>query len=172
MATFQSQINILAAGQHKLHEKVKTLEDFSLFVKHDSLNTLIKDDNDSNYIMIQDLGNQAYDCILKVIDNNNICLMDYDGNYNCLTGSGDITYTEGFDSKTQCCSLSVTDNSLFIYNKYGESDSALMIFAENPTIGITLGDKLFKYICRTKYESTKTKDVNDDTTEGNTNNAD
>ena len=87
MATFQSQINILAAGQHQLHKKIEKIEDFSLFVKYDSLETIIMDNEGKDSITISDLGYQAFNCILTVEEtvstpNNEslgIHFMDYKG---------------------------------------------------------------------------------------------
>ena len=66
MATFQSQINILAAGQHRLHSKIEELTEFKLQVKYDSLATFIWDKETQDSIEIKDLGYNAYDCMLTV----------------------------------------------------------------------------------------------------------
>ena len=123
MATFQSQINILAAGQHKLHERIQDLTDFSLYVNYDELNTLIKDnDNNDNgkYIMIQDLGNKNYEGILKVINDSALCLMDYNGNYNCLinNSTNELTFPEAIQARS--LSINTNNKKLLVY-KYGET---------------------------------------------------
>ena len=83
MATFQSQINILAAGQHKLHKRIEDLTDFKLHVIYDSLDTYIMDNEDSNSIKISGLGYNAFDCILSLdLENSSstaIHFMDYKG---------------------------------------------------------------------------------------------
>lgn len=122
MATFQSQINILAAGQHQLHKRIEDITDFSLFVKYDSLNMIISDNKDSNEILIQDLGSLAYDGILKVVDDSCVCLMANDGTYNCLTGT--ITNLNSL-SITQACTLSINKNSLTITEYKGTKNATL-----------------------------------------------
>lgn len=173
MATFQSQINILAAGQHKLHERIQDLTNFSLYVDHDELNTLIKDNDnndDGKYIMIQDLGNKNYEGILKVINDSALCLMDYNGNYNCLinNSTNELTFPEAI----QACSLSIdTDNKKLLVYKYGETTTPteFTYIADKSSTKDTVDikDKIFKFI-DTTYKSLRIDDAAD-TIEGRIN---
>lgn len=167
MATFQSQINILAAGQHQLHKKIEDITDFSLFVNYDSLNMEIKDNKDNNHILIQDLGSLAYNGILKVIDSKSICLMDNDGTYNCLTSSTDTDF--GKLSTTQACKLTLTAeaNSLFIEDKYSTSNSASFTYAPNLSTveGLNVGSKIYKFIDKA-YKNIRKEYINNAVQEG------
>lgn len=82
MATFQSQINILAAGQHKLHKKIDDLNDLKLYATYGESNTIISDSVGDDRITIDGLGFKAYDCILTLDGNDTLTeihLMGYDG---------------------------------------------------------------------------------------------
>ena len=159
MATFQSQINILAAGQHNLHKKIEEITDFSLFVKYDSLNMEISDNKDSNRILIQDLGSLAYDGILKVVDSTTICLMDNNGIYNCLTSNSNVDFS-GL-STTQACSLtlSTAKNSLNIQDNYSTYNYAQIIYEPELSItdGLDVTNKIYKFI-NTAYKDIRDKD--------------
>lgn len=82
MATFQSQINILAAGQHKLHKKIEDLTDFKLCATYGESATIISDSVGTDNITIDGLGFKAYDCILTldgIGTSTEIHFMGYDG---------------------------------------------------------------------------------------------
>lgn len=130
MATFQSQINILAAGQHRLHSKIEDLTDFSLQVKYDSLATIIKDNdpNDSNkFITIDGLGYQSFDCILT-INEKEIHLMDHKGNCEYFTCSNSIPNSLKAD-KVSFYKLNEGNNTAF----YNSNDQTLKLSSVNLT---------------------------------------
>ena len=88
MATFQSQINILAAGQHQLHKKIEEFTNSNLGAKYDSTSTTIYDNNTKNgAIVIEGLGYQSFDCILTV-NGTELHFMNYKGLCEDFTLSG------------------------------------------------------------------------------------
>lgn len=117
MATFQSQINILAAGQHKLHQKIDEITDLHLIAKYDSLETIIMDDVDDEKIVIEGLGYRAFDCMLTV-NNNELHFMDYKGLCE------DFTLTSGDTATIKKISI----------NTFTDDDSASI--AENGTLNL------------------------------------
>lgn len=64
MATFQSQINILAAANCGIHSRLNQLEKSRLEVNYNDTFTTIKDTHDDAYITINNLGYNAYDAVL------------------------------------------------------------------------------------------------------------
>ena len=83
MATFQSQINILAAANHNIHKKISDLESGQLKVEYKDTKTTIKDNKDANFITINNLGYNAYDAMLIMKNGDGGArkyhLMGYDG---------------------------------------------------------------------------------------------
>lgn len=64
MATFQSQINILAAANCGIHSRINQLEKSRLEVKYDETFTTIKDNTNDGHITVNNLGYNAYDAML------------------------------------------------------------------------------------------------------------
>ena len=83
MATFQSQINILAAANHNIHKKISDLEQRQLKVEYSVNKTIIKDNKDDNFITINNLGYNAYDAIV-LTNAEEAYLFGYDGEYHKL----------------------------------------------------------------------------------------
>lgn len=101
MATFQSQINILAAANHNIHKKISDLEQRQLKVEYSVNKTIIKDNKDDTFITINNLGYNAYDAIV-VMNNNEAYLFGYDGEYRKLllvsnSGNNGIEYFLKFE---------------------------------------------------------------------------
>lgn len=85
MATFQSQINILAAANCGVKQRLKELESKKLEIHYGATETTIKDNDDDPLITINNLGYNAYDAMLIMKNNpsnpseRSYHLMGYDG---------------------------------------------------------------------------------------------
>lgn len=77
MATFQSQLNILAAVNSNVHKRIVELENNQISVKYNEESTEFY--MGSEMRQIKYLGYKAYDAILMVNDDEEYHLMDYTG---------------------------------------------------------------------------------------------
>lgn len=125
MATFQSQINILAAGQHQLHKRIHDITNLHLVAKYDSLDTFIFDNEDADSIKIEGLGYQPFDCILTV-NSKDLHLMDYTGYCENLSSSINIptTITKIITTNhNDGDSASISGTTLTLYSKTFNTES-------------------------------------------------
>lgn len=125
MTTFQSQINILAAGQHQLHKRIDEITDLHLVAKYDSLDTFIFDNVDGDSIKIEGLGYQSFDCILTV-DGADLHFMDYKGlceNFNSITVTLPSPVSKITTTKHAEDSVSVSGTTLTLYSNTFDSTS-------------------------------------------------
>lgn len=148
MATFQSQINILAAANCGVHKRIKELEDNQIRVKYNEESTEFYMGNKTEQIKY--LGYKAYDAIL-LFKEGNYYLMGYNGKCEKIEDNSEDIYMYIYFKNSDLneilnATLSIiTTNSdrtaTILINDYNE----LSILSQNDIIRYQLQDGSNKY---------------------------